>query len=122
MWEGCETITLVVGSQAAALFCRPACMHSRQVSRVTGQTADRLPPPLSAGKTHAELQALQASIEQQLAEGAAADPEYWEAVLRRLRIHKVGCSCPAPSQDLFSAAGIAALDRAKRICCRGSAC
>ena len=73
-----------------ALGWKPGCTRFRQVSDVTVQTAARLPLPLSAGKTHAELQALQASIEQQLAEGAAADPEYWEAVLRRLRIHKVG--------------------------------
>ena len=89
-WESSETKTLAVGSQMVALGCKPACIRFMQISQVTGQTADRLPLPLIAGKTHAELQALQASIEQQLAEGAAADPEYWEAVLRRLRIHKVG--------------------------------
>ncbi len=46
------------------------------------------PYPGAAGKTHAELAALEAGIMDQLDAGAAADPEYWAAVLRRLGLHK----------------------------------
>ena len=40
------------------------------------------------GKTHAELVELEGGIQEQLDSGAAADPEYWSAVLARLAVHK----------------------------------
>lgn len=42
----------------------------------------------AAGKTHAELLALEAGITERLDAGEAGDPEYWAAVLRRLTLHK----------------------------------
>jgi len=44
------------------------------------------PPP--AGKTHRELVELESGIQEQLDSGTAADPEYWQAVLKRLVLHK----------------------------------
>lgn len=40
------------------------------------------------GKTHKELEALQAQIESQMRSGTAKVVEYWEAVLKRLHIYK----------------------------------
>jgi hypothetical protein len=41
-----------------------------------------------AGKSHAELTALERGITEQLDSGDAADPDYWAAVLRRLEIYQ----------------------------------
>lgn len=41
-----------------------------------------------AGKTHRELLELEGGIQAQLDSGTAADPEYWQAVLKRLALHK----------------------------------
>ncbi|KAL1331950.1 splicing factor Cactin-like [Arachis hypogaea] len=43
---------------------------------------------LLEGKTHAELEALQAHIESEMRTGTAKVVEYWEAVLKRLHIYK----------------------------------
>ena len=43
---------------------------------------------LLQGKTHAELEALQAHIESEMRTGAAKLVEYWETVLKHLRIYK----------------------------------
>ena len=43
---------------------------------------------LLQGKTHAELEALQAHIESEMRTGTAKVVEYWEAVLKRLHIYK----------------------------------
>jgi hypothetical protein len=43
---------------------------------------------LLQGKTHAELEALQAHIESEMRTGAAKLVEYWETVLKYLRIYK----------------------------------
>lgn len=43
---------------------------------------------LFAGKSFRELAALESEIQGTLEEGSVPDPEYWEAVLRRLAVHK----------------------------------
>jgi Conserved mid region of cactin len=43
---------------------------------------------LVAGKTRGELERLEADITHQLEAGAGGDPEYWVAVLKRLRVWK----------------------------------
>lgn len=43
---------------------------------------------LFAGKSHAELEQLEQEIQGQLTEGLVPDPEYWDAVLKRLQVHK----------------------------------
>lgn len=47
-----------------------------------------LAPCRTAGKTHRELLELEGGIQAQLDSGTAADPEYWQAVLKRLALHK----------------------------------
>ncbi|KAL3159310.1 hypothetical protein ABBQ32_011264 [Trebouxia sp. C0010 RCD-2024] len=54
-----------------------------------------------AGKTHAQLQHTQASIEQQLQSGEAADPEFSAAILKRLRIHKAKAKLREIHSDLL---------------------
>ncbi|KAI7846452.1 hypothetical protein COHA_000063 [Chlorella ohadii] len=41
-----------------------------------------------AGKPYRELCELESGIQEQLDSGTAADPEYWQAVLKRLALHK----------------------------------
>ncbi|PRW50888.1 cactin isoform A [Chlorella sorokiniana] len=41
-----------------------------------------------AGKPYRELLELESGIQEQLDSGTAADPEYWQAVLKRLALHK----------------------------------
>ncbi len=53
------------------------------------------------GKTHAELQHTQTSIEEQLQSGEAADPEFSAAILKRLRIHKAKAKLREIHSDLL---------------------
>lgn len=53
------------------------------------------------GKTHAQLQHTQASIEEQLQSGEAADPEFSAAILKRLRIHKAKAKLREIHSDLL---------------------
>lgn len=54
-----------------------------------------------AGKTHANLVQLQSDIEAQLQSGEAADPEYWTAILNRLRTHKAKAKLREVHRDLL---------------------
>ena len=56
---------------------------------------------LSAGKTYAQLQQTQDSIEEQLQSGEAADPEFSAAILKRLRIHKAKAKLREIHRDLM---------------------
>lgn len=56
---------------------------------------------LPAGKTHAQLQQTQNSIEEQLQSGEAADPEFSAAILKRLRIHKAKAKLREIHSDLL---------------------
>lgn len=53
------------------------------------------------GKTHAQLQQTQTSIEDQLQSGEAADPEFSAAILKRLRIHKAKAKLREIHSDLL---------------------
>ena len=59
--------------------------------------------PCSAcvGKTHAQLQQTQDSLEEQLQSGEAADPEFSAAILKRLRIHKAKAKLREIHRDLM---------------------
>jgi hypothetical protein len=63
-----------------ASLCIVACLALLCLPLVAG--------PTGAGKTHSELAELEGGIQEQLDSGAAADPEYWQAVLRRLALAK----------------------------------
>ncbi len=54
-----------------------------------------------AGKTYAQLQQTQDSIEEQLQSGEAADPEFSAAILKRLRIHKAKAKLREIHRDLM---------------------
>ena len=85
---------------AAAETCPPDCPPSRPPPAVDSLTAAHSSaPPLPlycsraaaavpAGKAYRELVALEEGIQEQLDSGAAADPEYWQAVLKRLLLAK----------------------------------
>lgn len=68
-----------------------------------------VPPP---GKRHAELLELEAGIQEQLDSGTAADPEYWQAVLKRLALHKA----KARLREIHAGAGLPAQAPAP-VCC-----
>ena len=55
----------------------------------------------SAGKTHAQLQQTQNSLEAQLQSGEAADPEFSAAILKRLRLHKAKAKLREIHSDLL---------------------
>ena len=55
----------------------------------------------AAGKTYAQLQQTQSSIEQQLQSGEAADPEFSSAILKRLHIHKAKAKLREIHSDLL---------------------
>lgn len=56
---------------------------------------------MHTGKTHAQLQQTQTSIEDQLQSGEAADPEFSAAILKRLRIHKAKAKLREIHSDLL---------------------
>lgn len=58
-------------------------------------------PCFHTGKTHAQLQQTQTSIEEQLQSGEAADPEFSAAILKRLRIHKAKAKLREIHTDLL---------------------
>ena len=73
---------------SARLFARPPAAVWLPRCRSFRSPAPPCTAPVPAGKAYRELVALEEGIQEQLDSGAAADPEYWQAVLKRLLLAK----------------------------------
>ncbi len=100
-----------LGSQPLAHSCcsfwltraSPRSKNPSSVSLLLLYVAPFSPRPCSscAGKTYAQLQQTQDSIEEQLQSGEAADPEFSAAILKRLWIHKAKARLREIHRDLM---------------------
>ena len=86
-WAGCGLREIACLLFAPLLIAPPCALHPSTFDLLIPASASA-PAPCSAGKSHRELAELESGIQEQLDSGAAADPEYWQAVLKRLHLHK----------------------------------
>jgi hypothetical protein len=86
-WAGCGLREIACLLFAPLLIAPPCALHPSTFDLLIPASATA-PAPCSAGKSHRELAELESGIQEQLDSGAAADPEYWQAVLKRLHLHK----------------------------------